>query len=149
MASAAKIQKIMKEIENIQFGGMFKALNETTAGIGAALRILYEQGGSATSGQLCELMGVSSARVAVLLKTMALKGLISKKKNVFDARITVVSLTPFGKETIMKMREEIYRQVNRIIDRVGFERLEEFIAIAKEIKEVVEPPKILLRDTVF
>jgi len=143
MASAAQVQKIMTEIEGLSFDGVFKALNDTAAGIGAALRILYEEGGSTTSGRISELMGVSSARVAVLLKTMALKGLITKKKNIIDARITVVSLTPFGRETILKMREEIGRQIGRVIDRIGFERLVEFIATAKEIKETIEPTKIM------
>jgi len=149
MASTAEIQKIMKEIEGIRFEGIFKTLNEATAGIGAALRLLYEHGGSLTSGRLSELMGVSSARVAVLLKTMAAKGLIIKKKNLLDARVTVVTLTPFGEETVVKIREEIYRQISRIIDRVGFERLEEFIATAKEIKETVKPHKMQLPDPCF
>jgi DNA-binding MarR family transcriptional regulator len=143
MASTAEIQKIMSEIKSVHMGKVLRTLNETTAGIGATLRILYEQDGSTTSGRLCDLLGVSSARVAVLLKTMAEKGLITKDKNVMDARITVVSLTPFGKETILKMREEVYKQIGRVIDHVGFERLEAFIAICKEIEEVVGPPKIM------
>lgn len=142
MASTVEIQKIIKAIQEVQFERVFKALNGPAAGIGAALRILYEQGGSTTSGRLSELLGVSTARVAVLLKTMAAKGLITKEKDVLDARITVVSLTPFGEETILKMREEMYKQINRIIDHVGFERLEEFFTISKEIEKVVEPPTI-------
>lgn len=143
MASTEEIQKIIKELKNVRVDKVFKTFNETTAGIGAALRILHEQGGSVTSGQLCDMLGVSSARVAVLLKTMASKGLIKKEKNVLDARVTVVSLTSFGEETIRKMRDEIYKQINRVIDHVGFQRLEEFISISKEIAAVVEPPKAM------
>ncbi|HOJ48507.1 MAG TPA: winged helix DNA-binding protein [Bacillota bacterium] len=143
MASTEEIQKIMKEIEKVHVEKIFKTLNETTAGIGAALRILYEQGGSTTSGRLCDLLGVSSARVAVLLKTMAAKGLIKKDKNVLDARVTVVTLTSFGEETIQKIRDEIYKQINRVIDHVGFQRLEEYIKISKEIAAVVEPLKVM------
>jgi len=143
MASIAEIQKIIAEIKSIHMGKVLRTLNETTAGIGATLRVLYEHDGSATSGQLCDSLGVSSARVAVLLKTMAEKGLITKDKNVLDARVTVVSLTPFGKETIQKMREEAYKQIGRIIDCVGFERLEGFIATCREIEEVVGPPKVM------
>lgn len=143
MANSAEIEKIIQIIADIQPSRIFKVLNETTAGIGAALRILYEEGGRATSGRLCELLGVSSARVAVLLKTMAAKGFITKEKNILDARITVVSLTPFGEETIRKVRDEVYRVVDRVIDRVGFERLEAFFAVSKEIEEAVGTPKIL------
>jgi MarR family. len=141
MARAEEIQKIMEEIESVHLEKVYKVLNETSAGIRAALRILYEQGGSITSRQLGKLLGVSSARVAVLLKTMDAKGLIAKKKDVLDARITIVSLTPSGEETIRKMHDELIKQINRIIDYVGFDRLMEFFAISKEIAEVVEPPK--------
>lgn len=143
MASTDEIQKIMKEINGIKLEKIFKTLNETTAGIGAALRILYERGGSTTSGQLCEMLGVSTARVAVLLKTMAAKGLITKEKNVLDARVTVVSLTPFGQETVLKMQEKILNKINSVIDHVGFERLEEYIAISKEIAEIMKPPEAM------
>lgn len=143
MASANEIQKTIENIESVHKNKMFKVLNETTVGIGAALRILYKHGGSITSGYLCDLLGVSTARVAVLLKTMVSKGLITKEKNVLDARITVVSLTTFGKEVTQKMQEHVNKQINRVIDHVGFERLEQFFAISKEIEEVLEPPQIL------
>jgi DNA-binding MarR family transcriptional regulator len=143
MASADEIQIIVREVESVKLEKVIKSLHETTAGIGAALRILYECGGSTTSGQLCETLGVSTARVAVLLKTMVAKGLISKDKNVLDARVTVVSLTPFGEETVQKMRDEMYKHINRLIDHVGFKRLEEFIAISKEIAEIMKPPKVM------
>jgi DNA-binding MarR family transcriptional regulator len=141
MASADEIRKIMKKIDDVEPHKVFKILNETAAGIGAALRILYEHDGSTTSGRLCDMLGVSSARVAALLKTMETKGLITREKNVLDARITIVTLTPFGKECILKIQDELYQQISRVIDHVGFERLEQFLAISKEIEEVVEPSK--------
>ena len=41
------------------------------------------------------------------------------------------------------MQEHVNNQINRVIDHVGFERLEQFFAISKEIEEVLEPPQIL------
>lgn len=143
MASREEVQKIMKNIEGVELAKVFRALNESTAGIGAVLRILHENGGCTTSKQICDFLGVSSARVAVLLKTMESKKLISKRKDVLDARLTIVTLTDFGSETTRKMCEEVYNQINRIIDHVGFEKLEQFFAISKEIEQVVEHPKIL------
>ena len=143
MASTAEIQKIMSEIKRVHLERVYKKLNDTAVGISAALRILFEQGGSITSGRLGELLGVSTARVAVLLKSMESKGLITKEKNVLDARVTVVNLTAFGNETIHNMREELYKQINRVIDHVGFERLLEFFAITREIAEVMGPPKVM------
>lgn len=139
MAINDKIQKIIRIIEDIELEKVFKSLNDTMTGIGAALHILYEYDRSTTSGQLYDLLGVSTARVAVLLKTMESKGLIIKRKGVLDARTTVVSLTAFGKETTLKIREEMYNRINRIIDHVGFAQLEQFFAIAKQIEKAVTP----------
>ncbi|HOF27514.1 MAG TPA: winged helix DNA-binding protein [Clostridia bacterium] len=134
MVSNEKIKRIIRLIEDVELEKVFKSLNDTMSGMGAALHILYEYGRSTTSGQLCDLLGVSSARVAVLLKTMESKGLIVKRKGVLDARTTVVSLTAFGEETTLKIREEMY---NRIIDYVGFAQLEQFFAVAKQIEKAV------------
>jgi DNA-binding MarR family transcriptional regulator len=143
MASTDEIQQIIREVECAQLERVIKTLNETANGIGAVLRILYEQGGNTTSRRLCELLGVSSARVAALLKTMASKGLVTKEKDLLDARITVVSITPLGEETILKIKNEAYKLISRVIDRVGYERLKEFFSISKEIADVVEPQNTL------
>ena len=139
MVSNEKIKRIIKLIEDVELEKVFKSLKDTMSGMGAALHILYEYDRSTTSGQLCDLLGVSSARVAVLLKTMESKGLIVKRKGVLDARTTVVSLTAFGKETTLKIREEMYNRINRIIDHVGFAQLEQFFAVAKQIEKAVTP----------
>lgn len=84
------------------------------------------------------MLGVSTARVAVLLKKMAAKGLITKGHDPADARVTVVSLTEQGRESIREIEGELYRQTGLVIDRVGEERVLEFIAIAQEIQSALQ-----------
>lgn len=87
---------------------------------------------------------VSTARVAALLKKMAAKGLIIRTRSSRDARVTVVELTISGRNTVNAMREEMYRQMGRVIDVVGEERLMEFIDTAEEIQRIVKPPEFKL-----
>ena len=84
------------------------------------------------------MLGVSTARVAVLLKKMAAKRLITKGHDPADARVTVVSLTEQGRESIREIEGELYRQTGLVIDRVGEERVLEFIAIAQEIQSALQ-----------
>lgn len=60
-----------------------------------------------------------------------------------DARITIVRITPYGEECIKQMRNEIYAQVGGIIDKVGMEKLHEFIEISEEIRAAPKLPAAL------
>ncbi len=90
---------------------------------------------------LSEAMNVSTARMAVLLRKMSEKGLIVKETHALDGRVTVVRLTEHGEAIAGKKREEALRQIGAVIDKVGMERMQEFIRISKEIKEVIRCPE--------
>ena len=117
-------------------------MDETKAGIGAVLRLLNDARETVTAGRISEILGVSTARVAVLLKKMEAKGLITKERDSADARITVVRLTELGGDKIAQMHSEMYRQIGHIIDVVGEARLIEFIEIAGEIQKAIIPSEV-------
>ena len=143
MATIEQIEKIHSEMEKAQPVDFFKNINKTQAGIGAVLRILYDSKETVTAGDISEALDISTARVAVLLKKMTAKGLITKEQASDDARVTVVQLTEHGRDIVKIMRDDLFSQIGAIIDTVGEERLMEFIEIAKEIKVIVKaPPEI-------
>ena len=110
MATQEQIKKIHSEMEKAQPVDFFKRINEIQAGIGAVLRVLYEYDGTVTAGQISEILEVSTARVAVLLKKMDSKGLITKKHSTDDARVTIVSITEHGKDII-----NIAKEINAVV----------------------------------
>lgn len=140
MATKEQIEKIHAEMEKAQPVDLFKNINKTQAGIGAVLRMLYDSNGTVTAGQISEVLGVSTARVAVLLKKMAAKGLITKAHDCNDARVTIVRLTEKGGDIVVQMRDDLFTQIGNIIDTIGEERLMEFIGISKEIKALIKAP---------
>lgn len=143
MATIEQIEKIHSEMEKAQPVDFFKSINKTQAGIGAVLRMLYDSKETVTAGDISEALDISTARVAVLLKKMTAKGLITKEQASDDARVTVVQLTEHGRDIVKIMRDDLFSQIGAIIDTVGEERLMEFIEIAKEIKVIVKaPPEI-------
>lgn len=144
MATEAQIERMLKRLERVHPVDCFKRIDEVQAGIGAVLRLLYESNEAVTAGRISEVLGVSTARVAVLIRKMVSKGLIIKEHGVMDARITIVRLTEFGTQTFEKMKEDLYRQMGIVIDTIGEERLIEFITIAEEIQGTITPPKFII-----
>lgn len=140
MATKEDIEKIAHLLDEVRPTGFFQKIDETTMGIGAVLRLLYESNGAVTAGAISQFMNVSTARVAVLLKKMVAKGLIKKEQGREDARTIVVSLTEVGQKTISKMREDVYRDIGTLIDTIGMERLIEYTRISKEICSVMKGP---------
>ncbi len=141
MATREQIEMMLEELEKAHPADFFKRVNETQTGIGAVLRLLYESDGTATAGKISEVLNISTARVAVLLKKLVTKGLITKEQGTADARVTVVKLSELGEKTILQMRNDMYKQVGLVIDKVGEERVLEFIAISNDIRAAVTGPK--------
>ena len=141
MASQEQIKHMIAAFDSIHPANVFKRFNETNAGIGAVLRFLHENDAPVTAGQISSALNISTARVAALLKKMTNRELIIKETGVQDARTTLVSLSPKGAKSASCMQEDLYRQVGNLIDRIGSERLCEYIAIAKEIHSVLEEPQ--------
>lgn len=140
MATEEQIERMLKKFEKAYPADFFKHVTETRAGIGAVLRLLYESNGTVTAGKISEVLEISTARVAVLLKKMVARNLITKERGITDARLTIVKLSELGEKTIKEMRDEMGQQMNLLIDTVGEERLMEFVAISEEIETVVAGP---------
>lgn len=141
MATAEQVELLLEQLEKSHPSKFFKRMNETQAGIGAVLRLLSESKNTVTAGDISNFLDVSTARVAVVLKKMVAKGLIIKESDPLDARITVVKLTAYGEENVQRMKEELYEQIATVIDKVGEERLYEFVAISNEIRDALKGPR--------
>lgn len=143
MATGEQIENILEKMEKIHPIDFFNKVDKARVGIGAVLRLLNESNElneSVTAGRISDVMNVSTARVAVLLKKMAAKGLVTREKSAEDGRVTVVTLTELGKKTVSEIQADRCAQAARIIDAVGEERISEFIAIAYDIKAAFKEP---------
>lgn len=93
MATQEQIRRIFQKMRESHPKEFFHHMDETQAGIGAVLRLLYIEKKPVTAGKISDTLGISTARVAVLLRKMESRGLIIKEKNPLDARVTIVRLT--------------------------------------------------------
>lgn len=141
MATTAQIEMVLKRVEQARPAHFFRCMDEVQAGIGAVLRLLYESDEPVTAGKISEVLDVSTARVAALIKKMVSKGLITKEQGTKDARVTIVRLTEFGVKAFEEVRDEICQKIGTVIDTIGEERLMEFISIAEEINNTISLPR--------
>lgn len=136
MAEREQIEQFIALIDEACPTDMFRAMDKVNLGIGAVIKLLEKSGGSATAGQISEAHGVSTARVAALIKKMSAKGLVEKAHDEHDARVTVVRLTEQGRQLAESRKRDMYRDVGRMIDEIGMERLRDFLATAADIKRI-------------
>ncbi|MBQ8623814.1 MAG: MarR family transcriptional regulator [Oscillospiraceae bacterium] len=145
MATKEQVEFIMNEFPKAHPVNFFRIINDANAGIGFAMKLLYAaEGNRLSAGAISDAMGVSTARVAVLLKKMENKGLIVRESDEADARVTIVRLSEKGIDTARAMREKILDHISGVIDKLGMEKLEQFIALSVEVKEAMEerlPPE--------
>lgn len=135
MATKEQIDYIISELPKAHPANFFKIFNDANTGIGFAIKLLYSaEENRLSAGAISEAMGVSTARVAVLLKKMESKGLISRESDRADARVTVVCLSEAGKNLAEQMQENMLKHISYVIDRVGMEKLKQFMDLSVEVK---------------
>ena len=144
MDKQEQIELLLQAMSEAQPKDLARFMSESQAGIKAVLRLLYMADGPVSAGTIAEEIDVSNARVAVLLKKMAAKDLIVRETDPNDARVSFVRLTEHGIHTVELVKTELYEQISAVIDKVGWERMMEFVSISKEIQDVLNPPALPL-----
>lgn len=93
----------------------------------SALRVLM-QDGPQKQRSLCHLTGTDRATMSTLLARMATAGLVVAVREERDMRITMISITPTGREALLKadsalvLAEKRMMRLIRIADRPAFLR---------------------------
>lgn len=140
MATQEEVEELRASLERLHGDALFKRVGETGVGIGAVMRCLHRSGEPMSAGEISRYLHVSTARVAVLLKKMEARSLIERISDERDARKSVIRLSAYGAEVSEQVLRELNRQLAEVIDRIGLERVKEFIAVSGEIRAVVQPP---------
>ncbi len=138
MVTEQEIWDILTDFNSIKPVDFLQQLDVASMGIGNVLGFLASSKREVTAGEISEYMGVSTARVAVLLKKMSEKGLIEKHADPKDARRVMVSITDEGMHLLIDKRKEILLYAGAIIERFGKDKIEDFVSACKEIKSIVE-----------
>ena len=137
MSTRDEARELLLKIRSCRPRSFFGKVDESQRGTGFVLNYLRERDHEVVAGELARELGVSTARIAALLKTMEKNGLIVRQRSAEDARLTVVKITQAGGECYERMREQILEKIELLIEKVGKDDLEEFIRISNKIREAL------------
>lgn len=90
-----------------------------------------------SSGELCQLLRLSSGRVSIILKSLEHKNLITRSYEVEDKRFIRVTLTEQGK--LLEKRNEAIRneKVISIIEKLGEKDTVEYIRLRRKKMQIL------------
>ncbi len=147
MANREYTVSVMKRLHEKPPEDAFRKFNDDNAGINCMLRYLEQVGRPVSAGEISGYMHVSTARVSVLLRKMSERNFIIRENSSKDARRLMISLSEQGKAEFTRRSEEMVDIFGRIIDKIGKERMEEFISISDDIKTIInEEMKKFIKD---
>ena len=136
MAEAKDIEYVLKHMTKHKPKHGPDQVDQMREGIGNVMRYLGQQAHPVTAGEISRNTGVTTARIAVLLKKMEEKGMITRSKDPGDSRKTLISLSSAGQEFHNTREAEFRSFIASIIDGVGMERLREFVEIQDQIAKI-------------
>ncbi|MDR2610368.1 MAG: MarR family transcriptional regulator [Clostridiales Family XIII bacterium] len=100
-----------------------------TKGERFALFYLIHTDGGVTPGDITRATHTSSARVAMVLKTLEAKGYISRSPDPQDRRKVLVSVTKAGRAIIAREQKELIKIIATIFERMGERDTTEFVRL--------------------
>lgn len=104
-----------------------------SAGEDGVLYLLYENNNRCTAGKLSERIGVTTGRMANILKSLEKKQYVERERDKQDKRIVYVKLMDKG---IARIKEEYDKQLAmhmKFIEKLGEEDTRHFMRIIEKI----------------
>lgn len=137
MATKNQVSEICKIIEQVRPVKAFNVVNKHEMGIFAVIKFISENE-EVKSVDISNFLGISSARMTVLLKKLEKKGIIAKKNCEVDARVVLVSLTEKGLEFAGKIKTKVESNVSMLIDEYGYDKLISLFLELVQIKSILD-----------
>lgn len=104
-----------------------------THGEDAVLYWLYVLDRPLLSGEISQLMELSSGRTANILNSLEKKGLVSRQRNSSDKRQVSVCLTEDGKKRIDICYQECIQWCGDILEKLAPTDVDTFLSLAEQI----------------
>lgn len=117
-----------------------KQINDSVRGENMALGFIKSEGGSTYPKEIELAMGISSARVAAIIKKLEQRNLVIRTDDKIDRRKTLVTLTKQGEEVALETEKKIMYALGQMFDYLGEEDSENFVRIIDKL--IKNLPKI-------
>lgn len=91
-----------------------------------------------TAGELAELLGITTARVAATLKSLEKKNVVCRARDPKDRRRVLVYLTAHGRALAQRRMDENVLLLAEVYRRMGETDTREFLRLQRRVEEIAE-----------
>ena len=131
---AEKMLSVRARLSHLPAG---EVVSDACGGEFFALSLLLLRDEPSCPSELSRSMGVSSARIAALLKHLEQKGWIRRCADELDERRVNVSLTEAGRELISERRKEAIGRVAAALRSLGEEDAHEYVRLQQKMLDAL------------
>ena len=100
--------------------------------MGILIYLQFKQDG-VTSGQLSEILRVSTGRIASALKTLEKKQLIIRSTDANDKRRVYVHITDLGRKIILEKHTEAIEHMQKNLKKLGKEDAKKYVELTERL----------------
>lgn len=136
MSNEEKAKEFLERFFENRPKEFLEKIDDNGKGMFVILRLLDQSVEDVFSGDISSRLHFTTPRVAAL-KTLERKGYVKRFASEQDARKTVVKITETGRDALKNRERVLVKFVERLIDVVGEEDMNEFLRIAVKLKNAV------------
>lgn len=137
MASKLEVFEVMGKLQECNPLEFFRTIDEVNSGMGYIMLRLYNAKDEVYAIDLSSDMQISRARVTMIIKKLIYKGFVVKQRSKSDARKEIISITNKGREEVNNIKQKVLNNVNMLIDKMGIDKVNQFLSLSNEIKNIL------------
>ncbi|MFA7075432.1 MAG: MarR family winged helix-turn-helix transcriptional regulator [Candidatus Izemoplasmatales bacterium] len=111
----------------------YKKVLELSKGELGTLLYLVKENDDAVVGDISKRLGLTSGRMASVLKRLESKEFIVKKRSIGDKRVTIVSSTKKGQDFVNNHGKEVFDRIHNLLRFLGEEDALAYVRINKRL----------------
>lgn len=119
--------------ENHKFRAATEIMHDGLSGMFFVLKVLSDANADLSAGDVADILGVTTARTAVVLSTLEKKGYITKSKSSIDGRKTIVRLNDEGAMALEERRAQLFGMVDQLLGKLSKIEVEQLHNILKKL----------------
>ena len=137
MATSQEVKQAMDLFAAHRPGKEMHEMHKGDMGMIAVLKCFSDHQGEISSKDIADIMQVSSARMAILIKKMEQKGLIQKVQSQNDNRVLHLQLTDYGKQQALKVKHQMIAMIETVVDTFGVDGLTKLLNDMQTLQSIM------------
>ncbi len=138
MAKKEDVYYALELFHNNRPQKIFDEMNKSEVGLFAVLKCIHESEQELTSADICKSLSFSSARMAVLIKKLEAKGIVTKTNSTQDSRSKILKLSQKGNELAQKLKEHMYNTMDKVVEEFGIDELNDMFKKLSKLREILD-----------